>query len=163
MRGSSEHVQMERSHKLLEFMNTLINTTKDNIVILNKTTLQLVLNCLQVTQAKVRLPQEKSHLLNDELIELKSQKLVKFSELVFVQNNPLYNDDNDDQQSVKEQINKPPSKEASDENESQEEDAKAYSDTTSISESKCEAHHQVQNDLSKRIIKPWEELQFNRN
>jgi hypothetical protein len=43
------------------------------------------------------------------------------------------------------------------------EDAKEQSDTTSISEGKCEARHQVQHDLSKRIIRPWEELQFNRN
>jgi hypothetical protein len=33
----------------------------------------------------------------------------------------------------------------------------------SISESKCEARHQVQHDLSKPIIRPWEELHFNRN
>jgi len=45
----------------------------------------------------------------------------------------------------------------------QEEDAKAQSDITSISESKCEVRHQVQNDISKRIIRPWEELHFNRN
>jgi hypothetical protein len=80
---------MERSRELLELLNTLINTTEDNTVIMNKETLQSVLTCLQVTQAKVRLLQAQSHLLNDELIELKSQQPVKFSELVFVQNNPL--------------------------------------------------------------------------
>jgi hypothetical protein len=94
--SSSERVQMERSRELLELLNTLINTTEDNTVILNKETLQSVLTCLQVTQAKVRLLQEQSHLLNDELIELKSQQPMKFSELVFVQNNPLYDDDDDD-------------------------------------------------------------------
>jgi hypothetical protein len=157
---------MERSRELLELLNTLINTTEENTMILNKTTLQSVLTCLQVMQAKVRLLQEQSHLLNDELIELKSQQPVKFSELVFVQNNPLYDDDDDDdfdQQSVKEQINKPTSEANSNEDESQAEDAKAQSDTTSISESKCEACHQVQHDLSKPIIRPWEELHFNRN
>jgi hypothetical protein len=64
---------------------------------------------------------------------------------------------------VKENINKPTSEVTSNEDELQEEDAKAQSDTTSISESKCEAHHQVQHDLSKPIIRPWEELHFNRN
>jgi hypothetical protein len=63
---------------------------------------------------------------------------------------------------VNKNINKPTSKSKSNENESQKEDAKAQSDTTSIIESKCEAHHQLQNDLSKRIIRPWEELHFNR-
>jgi hypothetical protein len=64
---------------------------------------------------------------------------------------------------VKEQINKPTSEANSNEDESQAKYAKAQRDTTSISESKCEAHHQVQNDISKRIIQPWEELHFNRN
>jgi hypothetical protein len=165
-RSSSEHVQMERSHELLELLNTLINTTEDNIVILNKENLQSVLTCLQVTQAKVRLLQAQSQLLNDELINLKNQQPMKYFELFFVQNNPLYDDDDDDdfdQQSVKEQINKPTSEANSNENESQAGDAKAQSDTTSISESKCEACHQVQHDLSKPIIRPWEELHFNRN
>jgi hypothetical protein len=61
-----------------------------------------------VTQAKVRILQAQSQLLNDELIDLKNQHPVKCSELVFVQNNPLYDDDDDDsnQQSLKEQLNK---------------------------------------------------------
>jgi hypothetical protein len=71
-------------------LNTLINTTEDNTVILNKETLQSMLTCLQVTEAKVRLLQDQSQLLNDELIDLKNQQPVKCSELVFVQNNPLY-------------------------------------------------------------------------
>ena len=97
---------MARSLELLELLNTLINTVEDNIVILNKTTLQSVLTCLQVTQDKVRLLQSLSQLLNDELTDLKNQQPVKCSELVFVQHNPLYDDGDDDvfdQQSVKEQ------------------------------------------------------------
>jgi hypothetical protein len=64
---------------------------------------------------------------------------------------------------VKEQINKPTLEVNSNENESQEEDTKAQSDTRSKSKSKCEALHQVQHDLSMPIIRPWEELHFNRN
>jgi hypothetical protein len=85
-----------RSLKLLELLNTLINTIEDNTVILKKTTLQSVLTCLQVTQDKVRLLQSLSQLLNDELIDFKNKQPVKCSELVFVQHNPLYDDDDDD-------------------------------------------------------------------
>jgi hypothetical protein len=89
-------------------MNTLINTTKDNTMILYKDNLQSMLTCLQVMQAKVRLLQAQSQLLNDELIDLKNQQLVNCSKLVFVQNKPLCNDEDDDfdQQSVKEKLSK---------------------------------------------------------
>jgi hypothetical protein len=93
MRISSERVQMERSLKLLEFLNTLINTTVDNTVILNKATLQSMLTCLQVTQAKVRLLQSLSQVLYDELIDLKNQQPVKCFELVGVQQKPIYDDE----------------------------------------------------------------------
>jgi hypothetical protein len=96
---------MAQNLELLELLNTLINIVEDNIVILNRETLQSVLTCLQVMQAKVRLLQEQSHLLNDKLTNLKNQQLVKCYELVFVQHNPLYDDNDDDvfnQQSVKE-------------------------------------------------------------
>jgi hypothetical protein len=137
-----------RSRELLEFLNTLINTTEDNIVILNKETLQSVLTCLQVMQAKVRLLQSLSQLLNDELINLKNQQPMKYSELVFVQNNPLYNDDddNDDQQSVKENLIEPTSEETSNEDE-----------VVQVQ------HNQTQNTLSKPIIRPWEEIIYNKN
>jgi hypothetical protein len=100
---------------------------------MNKETLQSVLTCLQVTQTKVRLLQEQSHLLNDELIELKNQQPMKYSELVFVQHNPLYDDndyDNDEQQLAKETLSESTSEVTSNEDELQEEDAKAQSDTT---------------------------------
>ena len=99
---------MARSLELLELLNTLINTTEDKIVILNKKNLQSMLTCLQVTQDKVRLLQYLSHLLNDELIDLKNQQPVKCSELVYVQHNPLYDDYGDvfNQQSMKEKLNK---------------------------------------------------------
>ena len=114
---------MERSHELLELLNTLINTIEDNTMTLNKETLQSVLIFLQVMQAKVRLLQSLSQLLNDELIDLKNQQLVNCSELVFVQNNPLYDDNDDDddafdQQSVKEQHSDTTSESVSDEVES---------------------------------------------
>ena len=78
-----------------------------------------MLTCLQVTQDKVRFLQSLSQLLNDELIDLKHHHRVKCSELVFVQHNPLYDDNDDDddddddafdQRSVKEQHNDTTSK-----------------------------------------------------
>jgi hypothetical protein len=79
---------MAQCLELLEFMNTLINTTEANTVILNKATLQSVLTCLQVTQAKVRLLQYQSQLLIDELIDLKNQHPMKCSEVVFCSEQP---------------------------------------------------------------------------
>jgi hypothetical protein len=81
-------------------------------MILNKVTLQSMLSCLQVMEAKVILLQDQSQLLNDELIVLKNQQSMKCYELVFVKHNPLYDDDDDDddevfyQQLVKEKISK---------------------------------------------------------
>jgi hypothetical protein len=43
-----------------------------------------MLTCLQVSEAKVKLLQDQSQLLNDELIDLKNQQPVKCFELVFV-------------------------------------------------------------------------------
>ena len=74
---------MELNIKILELLNTLINTIEDNTVILYKETLQSMLTCLQVMQAKARILQAQSQLLNDELIDLKNQQPVKCYELVF--------------------------------------------------------------------------------
>jgi hypothetical protein len=73
---------MEQNLELLEFMNTLINTTEYNTMILNKKTLQSVITCFQVMEYKVRVLQGQCHLLNDKLINLKNQQPMKFSELV---------------------------------------------------------------------------------
>jgi hypothetical protein len=81
--SSSEQVQMERNIELLDFLNTLINIVEDTKVILNKTTLQSMLTCLQVTQTKVRILRAQSQLLNGELIDLKNQHPMKCFEPVF--------------------------------------------------------------------------------
>jgi hypothetical protein len=163
---------MARSLELLEFLNTLINTTEDNTVILNKATLQSVLTCLQVMQAKVRLLQDQSQLLNDELIDLKNQQPVKCSELVFVQNNPLYDDDDDDdddfdQQSVKEKLSKTTPDADKDEaifEPTFQEFSFEFSEENlsmmqqhAVNQLPQISKQQVQNTLSKPIIRPWEE------
>jgi hypothetical protein len=169
---------MAQNLELLELLNTLINTTEDNTVILNKITLQSMLTCFQVTQAKVRLLQSLSKLLNDELTNLKNQQPVKCYELVFVQHNPLYDDDDDDdvfdQQSVKEQHSDTTLESVSDEVESIHEPTFQFSfDFSKENLSMMHQHainplpwiskKQVQNTLSKPIIRPWEEIIYNKN
>ena len=87
---------MERSLELLELLNTLIITTTNNIVILNKSILQSMVNCLQVSQAKVQLLQAQSQLLNDEICNLKNQESMKRFEQVLLHHNPLFHDEDDD-------------------------------------------------------------------
>jgi len=53
-------------------------------MILNKENIQSILTCLQVVQAKVGIVQAQSQLLNDKLIDLKSQQPVKCFEIFFV-------------------------------------------------------------------------------
>jgi len=85
---------MARIDKLLELLNTLILTFMDNIVTIDKETLLSILTCLQVSQAKVRLLQTHTQLLHDEL----EWKNLRHSKLVFVHNNPLFEEEDDDDQ-----------------------------------------------------------------
>ena len=87
---------MERSLELLELLDTLIFTTTNNSVILNKSTIQSVVTCLQVSQAKVQLLQAQSQLLNDEICNLKNQESMKQSEQVRLHHNLLFDDEDDD-------------------------------------------------------------------
>jgi hypothetical protein len=170
--------EMARNLELLELLNTLINTTEDNTMILNKSTLQSVLTCLQVTQAKVRLLQSLSQLLNDEIMDLKNQQPVKCSELVFVQHNPLYDDDDDDddvfdQQSVKEKLSKTIPDADKDESIHEPTFQEFSFEFSEENLSMLQQHavnplpqiskQQVQNTLSKPIIRPWEEIIYNKN
>jgi hypothetical protein len=145
-------------------LETLLETTKSTSITMPNSTLENVLTYLQVMQTKVNLLQMQFQLLNDKLRTLKNQGLVKNYELVFVQNNPLY------------EINPPQhvvqgSQIVDDESQ----DAKAQSDTKSnLSESDLESfsfevtkeniheclkeNKQEKNDLSKSIVRPWEEL-----
>jgi hypothetical protein len=58
---------MAQIDELLELLNTLILSTVDNMVTIDKETLQSILTCLQVSQAKVELLQTQTQLLHDEL------------------------------------------------------------------------------------------------
>jgi hypothetical protein len=80
---------MAQIYELLELLNTLILYIVDNMVTIDKETVQYVLTCLQVSQAKVELLQTQIQLLHDEL----QRKNLQHSELVLVQNNPLFDDD----------------------------------------------------------------------
>jgi hypothetical protein len=176
---------MARSLELLELLNTLINTTEDNTVTLNKTTLQSVLTCLQVTQAKVRLLQSLSQLLNDELTDLKNQQPMNCSELVFVQNNPLYDNNYDDDKDDDDEVfnQQPVNEQHSDTTSELVSDKVEYIHEPTIQEFSFDfseenlsmvhqpavnplpwiSKKQVQNTLSKPIIRPWEEIIYNKN
>jgi hypothetical protein len=75
--------KIARVEELLELLNTIILSSLDNTVTTNKTTLQIVVTCLQVSQAKVALLQTHNRLLHDAL----ERKNLRHSELVLVQNN----------------------------------------------------------------------------
>ena len=104
---------------------------------------------------------------------------MKCSELVFVQHNPLYDDDDDDdafdQQSVKEQHSDTTSESILDEVESIHEPT-IQEFSFDFSKENLSMMHQhavnplpwiskqhVQNTLSNPIIKPWEEIIYNKN
>jgi hypothetical protein len=63
----------------------------DNTITNNKTTLESVVTCLQVTQAKVALLQTQTRLIHDVL---ERKNIRQHYELVLVQN-PLFKDDED--------------------------------------------------------------------
>jgi len=83
---------MAQVEELLELLNTIILSSMDNTIALDKTTLQFVVTCLQVSQEKTTLLQTQSHLLHDALDR---KNLRQQSELVLVLN-PIFEDDEDD-------------------------------------------------------------------
>jgi hypothetical protein len=83
---------MARVEELLELLNTLILSSVDNTITIDKTTLQYVVTCLQVSQAKAALLQTQTRLLHDAL---ERKNLRQHSELVLVQN-PLFEEEDDD-------------------------------------------------------------------
>jgi hypothetical protein len=85
-------VYMARVEELLELLNTLILSSMDNTITIDKTTLQSIVTYLQVMQAKVALLQTQTRLLHDAL---QQKNLLQHSELVLVQN-PIFEDDEDD-------------------------------------------------------------------
>jgi hypothetical protein len=126
---------MARVVELLELLNTLILSSVGNTVRIDKTTLQLVVTCLHVSQAKATLLQTQTRLLHDAL----ERKNRQHYELVLVQNNCLFKEDDDvdsDQQPEQQQLNETMP------------DSSTYG---------------VQLFLSKWIIRPWEEIKNNRH
>jgi hypothetical protein len=64
---SSFVFKMAQVEELLELLNTLILSFVDNTVTIDKTTLQFVVTCLQVSQAKAALLQTQTRLLHNAL------------------------------------------------------------------------------------------------
>jgi len=113
------------------------------MVTTNKKTLWFIQTFFQVSQAKVELLQTQTQLLHLEF----ERKNLRHFELVFVQNHPLFEeeeeDDDLDQQPMKEHLCKPTS-------------------YTSANEDEV-VHEQVRLSLSKPIIRPWEEIRDNKH
>lgn len=77
--------KMAKVDEVVELLNTLIQSTIEDIVKTNKATLANIKICLQHAQNKIDFLQLESQLQQDEL----QQKRHHF-ELFFVQNNPLF-------------------------------------------------------------------------
>ena len=58
---------MDRIYELLELLNTPILSNVNNMVTTDKESLQSILTCFQVLQAKVELLQTQSQLIHDEI------------------------------------------------------------------------------------------------
>jgi hypothetical protein len=84
--------KMVQVEELLELLNTLILSFVDNTVTINKTTLHSVVTSLQVMQFKAALLQTQTQLLNDAL---ERKNFRQHCELVVVQNNHLFKEDDD--------------------------------------------------------------------
>jgi hypothetical protein len=129
--------KMARVEELLELLNTLILSSMDNTVTIDKTTLHSIVTCLHVSQAKVGLLQTQNQLLHDAL---EQKNLRQHSKLVLVQN-PIFEDDEDDvvcsdQQPAQQQLNETAPNSSTDD---------------------------VQLSLSKPVIRPWEEIRHNKH
>jgi hypothetical protein len=84
---------MARIDELLELLNTLILSSVDNTVTTDIATLTDVLTCLQDSQDKIKFLQLESQLQQEEI-----QQKNHHSELVLVQNNSLFEFENDSYQ-----------------------------------------------------------------
>jgi len=82
---------MAQIDELLELLNTLILFYVENLVTTDKVTLQSLLMCLQFLQTKLQLLQTQTQRLHDEL----QWNNIQHYKLFFVENNPLFNFDDD--------------------------------------------------------------------
>jgi hypothetical protein len=132
---SSFVLKMVQVEELLEILNTLILSFVDNTITIDKITLQSIVTCLHVLQAKTSLLQNQNRLLHDAL---KRQNLQQHFEPILIQS-PLFKNEEDveddsDQQPVHEQLS----------------EIVPDSSTNQL-------------PLSKQIIKHWEEIRQNKH
>jgi hypothetical protein len=121
--------------ELQEILNTLILSSMDNTITIDKTTLQTFVTCLQVLQVKATLLKNQNRLLHDAL---EIRNLRQHYEPILVQN-PIFEDEEDD-----------------DADSDQQPTQKPLSETTPYSST-----DEVHLPLSKQIIRPWEEIRNN--
>ena len=65
---------MERIEELFTILRTLINSTAESTIAINKCTLNKVITCLQVTHKKIDMFKHQNKLLSDELSLLRHQQ-----------------------------------------------------------------------------------------
>ena len=65
---------MERIEELFTILRTLINSTTESTIAINKCTLSKVITCLQVTHKKIDMFKHQNKLLSDELSLLRHQQ-----------------------------------------------------------------------------------------
>ena len=65
---------MERIEELFTILRTLINSTTESTIAINKCTLNKVITCLQVTHKKIDMFKHQNKLLSDELSLLRHQQ-----------------------------------------------------------------------------------------
>jgi hypothetical protein len=65
---------MERIEELFTILRTLVNSTTESTIAINKCTLSTVITCLQVTHKKIDMFKLQNKLLSDELSFLRHQQ-----------------------------------------------------------------------------------------
>ena len=125
---------MAKLERILELLRTLIMSTANSTVKINKSSLSDIQTCLQYAQEKIEILQLESQLQQEEL-----QQRSHHSEPVSVQNNEA--------DSHKQQVNI----------------VQVHSDPVPNKAAKLHADAEVQLALPKPIIRPWEQLVHNKH
>jgi len=71
---ASTYKQMERIEELFRILRTLMNSTTESAIAINKCTLNIVITCLQVMHKKIDMFKLQNKLLSDELSFLQHQQ-----------------------------------------------------------------------------------------
>jgi histidinol phosphatase-like enzyme len=90
---------MVRIEEIFTILHTLINSTTESTIAINKNTLSTVITCLQVTHKKIDMFKLQNKLLSDEL------SLLRHQQCDFNKHNDI-KDENEDTQLISDEIHK---------------------------------------------------------